>query len=76
MDIRKLFGANMRRHRKAAGYSQEAVAERMGIDRAHVGAMERGEKNVTLLTIWLVCQALELKPAQLFEESAGEVGAP
>jgi transcriptional regulator with XRE-family HTH domain len=38
MDIRVVFGRNLRRHRLAAGLSQEAVAERMGVDRAHVSA--------------------------------------
>jgi transcriptional regulator with XRE-family HTH domain len=39
MDIRLVFGQNMRRYRLAAGLSQEAVAERMGVDRAHVSSM-------------------------------------
>lgn len=68
MDIRKVFGANMRRYRVAAGMSQEAVAERMGVDRAHVSSMERGQQNVTLLTIWQAAQALNVRPAALLEE--------
>ena len=51
MDIRKVFGANVRVYRLAAGLSQEAVAVRMGVDRAYVSAIERGLQNVTLLTI-------------------------
>jgi len=68
MDIRRVFGANMRRYRLAAGISQEAVAERMGVDRAHVSSMERGQQNVTLLTIWQAAQALNIRPAALLEE--------
>ena len=70
MDIRTLFGTNLRRHRLAAGLSQEAVAERMGVDRAHVSSMERGQQNVTLLTIWHTAQALGVKPAALLDDSA------
>jgi len=70
MDIRHLFGTNMRRHRLAAGLSQEAVAERMDVDRAHVSSMERGQQNITLLTLWEAAQALGVKPAALFDESA------
>lgn len=55
----------MRRFRKRAGLSQEAVAVRMGVDRAHVSSMERGQQNVTLLTIWHASQALAVTPAQL-----------
>jgi helix-turn-helix protein len=36
MDIRKVFGANARKFRLALGLSQEAVAERMGVDRAFI----------------------------------------
>ena len=70
MDIRKLFGANVRHYRLAAGLSQEAVAERMGVDRAHVSLIERGEQNVTLLTIHETAQALKVKPVDLFAEPA------
>ncbi|MGD0189099.1 MAG: helix-turn-helix transcriptional regulator, partial [Roseiarcus sp.] len=50
MDIRHVFGENFRRFRTQAGLSQEAVAVRMGVDRAHVSSMERGQQNVTLST--------------------------
>ncbi len=68
MEIRKLVGANMRRHRLAAELSQEAMAERMGVDRAHVSSMERGQQNITLLTLWEASQALSVRPAALLEE--------
>lgn len=69
MDIRKLVGGNIRRLRKAAGLSQEAVGVRMGIDRGHVGLIERGEQNATLLTVWSACEALGVRPAALFDET-------
>jgi transcriptional regulator with XRE-family HTH domain len=62
MDIRKLFGANVRHFRLAAGLSQEAVAERMGVDRAYVSMIERGGQNATLLSIHETAQALRVKP--------------
>ena len=70
MDIRLVFGRNLRRYRLAAGLSQEAVAERMGVDRAHVSSMERGQQNVTLLTVWQAAQALERKAAEFLDEDA------
>lgn len=74
MDIRQVFGDNIRRFRLQAGLSQEAVAERMGVDRAHVGNMERGQQNVTLLTLWHVAQALAVKPMDLLNEEFGAGG--
>jgi transcriptional regulator with XRE-family HTH domain len=69
MDIRKAFGANVRVYRLAAGLSQEAVAARMGVDRAYVSAIERGLQNVTLLTILQVAESLNVRPADLLVES-------
>jgi transcriptional regulator with XRE-family HTH domain len=68
MDIRKVFGANVRAYRLAAGLSQEAVAVRMGVDRAYVSAIERGLQNVTLLTIWQLAESLNVRPADLLGE--------
>ena len=69
MDIRRVFGANMRRYRTAAGLSQEAVAERMGIDRAHISSIERGRQNATLLTLWNAAEALGVRPADLLDDT-------
>ena len=68
MDIRKLFGANARRFRKALGLSQEAVAERMGVDRAYISMIERGGQNATLLSLHETAQALGVKPADLLAD--------
>ena len=73
MDIRRVFGANVRRYRLAARLSQEAVAERMGVDRAHVSAIERGLQNATLLTILQAAQALSVRPAELLEDDVPPV---
>jgi transcriptional regulator with XRE-family HTH domain len=69
MDIRRIFGGNVRRYRLAAGLSQEAVAERMGVDRAYVSGIERGKQNATLLTVWQAAEALGVRPADLFDEN-------
>jgi transcriptional regulator with XRE-family HTH domain len=68
MDIRKLFGANVRHYRLAAGLSQEAVAERMDVDRAYVSMIERGGQNATLLSIHEAAQALGVMPADLLAD--------
>jgi transcriptional regulator with XRE-family HTH domain len=70
MDIKKLVGANVLRHRRASSLSQEAVAERMGVDRAYVGAIERGEQNITLHSLWGLSEALGVHPRDFFDEDA------
>jgi transcriptional regulator with XRE-family HTH domain len=75
MDIREVFGGNVRRYRQEAGLSQEAVAELMGVDRAYVSGIERGRQNVTLLTIWQIAQALRVRPADLLDDQMTLSGA-
>jgi len=72
MDIRRIFGANVRRYRVAAGLSQEAVAVKMGVDRVYVSGMERGQQNVTLLTMWHLSEALGVRPVDLLDETVEE----
>ncbi len=68
MDIRRILGLNVRRHRLAAGLSQEAVAVRMGVDRAFISSIERGQQNVTLLTLREIAEALKARPSELLAE--------
>lgn len=75
MDIRRVFGANVRRYRVAAGLSQEAVAVKMGVDRAYVSGMERGQQNVTLLTMWHLAEALGVRPVDLLDEKVEDAEA-
>ena len=68
MDIREVFGANLQYFREKAGLSQAALADRMGVDRAHISAMERRQQNVTIITLWHVAEALDVKPAELLDD--------
>ncbi|MGD8454461.1 MAG: helix-turn-helix transcriptional regulator [Phycisphaerae bacterium] len=45
------LGQNLRLAREAKGWSQEELAMRCGVHRTYVGAVERGEYNVTILTL-------------------------
>ncbi|QXH45202.1 XRE family transcriptional regulator [Pseudomonas xanthosomatis] len=49
---------NVRRLRGAAGMSQAALAERSGVSRRMLVAIEAGEKNVSLTTLDLIAEAL------------------
>ncbi len=68
MDIRDVFGKNLKKYRLKAGLSQDALAVKMGVDRAHVSAMERGQQNVTIITLWHAALALDVRPAALLED--------
>lgn len=59
------LGQAIRARRQQMGMSQEALAHLSGVDRSHMGKIERGERNVTLLNIERVARALEQRPSQL-----------
>lgn len=59
------FGATIRAQRKAASLSQEALADLAEIDRSHMGKIERGERNVSLLNILRIARAIGAKPSDL-----------
>jgi transcriptional regulator with XRE-family HTH domain len=67
-DIRKLVGQNVRRLRIAAKVTQAELSVRMGVDRAYVSGLERGQRNATILSLWYLSQALNVKIGALFEE--------
>jgi transcriptional regulator with XRE-family HTH domain len=59
------LGDVMRQKRKAMGLSQEAIADAAGIDRSHMGKIERGERNVTLLNVLRIATALRSSASEL-----------
>jgi len=67
-DVRRMVGRNVRRLRIAAGLSQAALAERMGVDRAYVSGLELGQRNTTIVTLWHIAKALGVKLQLFFEE--------
>jgi len=66
-DPRRAFGASVRQRRQSFGLSQEALAHACGLHRTYVGGVERGERNVSLLNMVRLAEALSLKLSQLVE---------
>jgi transcriptional regulator with XRE-family HTH domain len=65
-DLRRRRSAN--RSRKSLRISQEKLALEMGMDRSYVSALERGEHNPTLWTLWRLRSVLRLSAVQLVRE--------
>lgn len=56
---------NVKSHRNAQGLSQEALADRCGLHRTYIGSVERQERNVSLSTLEVLAQALEISVPDL-----------
>ena len=63
------LGAMVRSRRKECSLSQEALADAAGIDRSHMGKIERGERNVTLLNVIKIADALQVKSSELLAKA-------
>lgn len=61
----KAIGGTIRELRKELGFSQEELAHRSSIDRSHMGKIERGERNVSVVNIIRISRALDCAPSVL-----------
>jgi transcriptional regulator with XRE-family HTH domain len=59
------FGERLRELRAARELSQEALAFEAGLDRTYVSSVERGKRNVSLITIHRLAAALDVGPDEL-----------
>lgn len=66
-DPRVLFGLRLAELRKAKSLSQERLALESGIARSYLGGVERGQRNIALLNIWRLADALGISPSALLE---------
>jgi transcriptional regulator with XRE-family HTH domain len=66
-DLTARFGQLVRRLRLDTGHSQEDFADLCGLHRTYVGAIERGEKTVTIETADKLAKALKLSLGQLLQ---------
>jgi transcriptional regulator with XRE-family HTH domain len=67
----KQFGDRVRALRQKAGLSQEDLAARAGIHRTYIGGVERGERNLGLLNVLRIANALGVPPRALFNGIKG-----
>jgi len=68
-DILAGLGQVIRARRIELDLSQESLAHLAGIDRSHMGKIERGERNVTLLNVKRIADALKVSPSVLLSNA-------
>ena len=61
------FGQRLIQLRKARAWSQERLALESGLARSYVGGIERGQRNIALLNIYRLAEALRVTPSALLE---------
>lgn len=68
MNVTQVFARNIKRIRLAKGISQEALADIAGLHRTYVGAVERGERNITLINANRIAEALGVTLSDCLKE--------
>ena len=69
-ELQRTVGRNLRQYRIQHGMSQEAFAEFLGKHRTYVGAIERGERNLTLQTVEDLAELVGASALELLSEPA------
>jgi transcriptional regulator with XRE-family HTH domain len=64
--IQVAFGERVRELRKQKNFSQEDLGLACALDRTYIGGVERGERNISLLNIVRIAEALDVEPGELF----------
>ena len=60
-----ILGQRIRKKRTELGLSQEGLANEAGLDRSYVGRIERGEHNLTFVSLVRLCRAMKCDVAAL-----------
>ena len=60
------LGQKIRELRTNAGLSQEELANEAGIDRSYMGGIERGEHNLTIISLKKICATLQIQLHEIF----------
>lgn len=69
MDIVKVFGDNLRKYRNGLGLSQEAFADKCGLHRTYISAIECYRRSISLENIQRIADALDIDAYKLLIEN-------
>ena len=72
--ITQSIGSRIRSYRQKRGLSQEKLAELADLHNTYIGQVERGEKNLTLVSLEKILNALGISFAEFFEAFESEKG--
>jgi len=64
----KDFGAKLTKVRKEKGFTQEKLAFAVGLSPTYIGFIEQGRRNPTILNLFKISRALDLKLEDIFSK--------
>lgn len=67
MDLREVFGTNLRRLRHAKGLSQDDLAYEAEVSRSYLSQLEKGAFYASLKIVGKLADVLEVEPSELIK---------
>jgi transcriptional regulator with XRE-family HTH domain len=64
-DLKETVAANVRRFRNERGWTQEDLADRVGLSARYVGQIERAQASMTVSVLGRIADALKVEAAEL-----------
>lgn len=61
------FGNNLRKIRLAKGFTQEKLANELGVEISQISRIERGIINTSVVAVYQVAKILDIKVSELFD---------
>lgn len=74
-DLKKIVAINVRRLRHEKGWTQEDLADRVGLSARYVGQIERAQASMTISVLGRIANAFKVDAAELVARSSGKTGA-
>ena len=68
------LGQVIRELRERRGLSQEALSFACGRHRTYISLIERGKNSVSIRTLWMIAEALEVKASELVRRVERDIG--
>jgi transcriptional regulator with XRE-family HTH domain len=65
VDLKEIVAINIRRPRRNRGWTQEDLADRVGLSARYVGQIERAQASMTISVLGRIADALKVGPAEL-----------
>ena len=64
-DLREIVAINIRQHRHEKGWTQEELADRVGLSARYVGQIERSQASMTVTVLGRIAEALKIEAGEL-----------
>ena len=72
--LRRALGEHVRSLRETRGLSQDRLGRKAGLSGKFVGEVERGDKSISLDSLWRLAKALGLPLSGLIPKAGGDGG--